>query len=93
MRINRDQRLRPKAPARVNRINLVSDVLGADLRERTSKARVVRNERAIQIKDIHEGYCSSRSWSVRGTRPDIVMGRLPARQDGGPYRLERVVKR
>ena len=58
MRINGDQRLGPKAPARVNCVNLVSDILGADLGERASEARVIRNERAIQIKDIHDGYRS-----------------------------------
>ena len=59
MRIDGDQRLGPKAPARVDCVNLVSDILGADLGERASKALVVRDERAIQIKDIHDGYCSS----------------------------------
>ena len=54
MGIDCDQRLGPKASARVNCVNLISDILGADLSERPSKARVVRNECAIQIKDIHD---------------------------------------
>jgi len=54
MRINRDQRLRPKAPARVNRVDLLSDIRRPDLGKRAGKARVVRNERAIQIKYIHD---------------------------------------
>jgi len=61
MRIDRDQRRRPKPPARVDSVNLVSDILGANLRERASEARVVRNECAIQIKDIHDGYYSFES--------------------------------
>ena len=58
MRIDRDQRLRPKAPARLDCVDLVSDILGADLSERANEARVIRNECAIQIKEIHDGYCS-----------------------------------
>jgi hypothetical protein len=53
VRVDRDQRLRPKAPPRVNRVDLLADILGANLRERAGKARVIRNERAIQIKHIH----------------------------------------
>ena len=60
MRIDGDQRLGPKAPARVDCVNLVSDILGADLGERASEARVVRNECAIQIKDIHEAIAPPR---------------------------------
>jgi hypothetical protein len=40
---------------------LISDIPGADLGERASEVRVVRNERAIQIKDIHDGYRSSKA--------------------------------
>ena len=58
MRIDGDQRLRPKAPAGVDFVDLVSDILGADLGEGASKARVVRNECAIQIKNIHDRYHS-----------------------------------
>jgi len=54
MRIDCNQRLGPKALARVNCINLIPNIRGADLGERTSEARVVLNERAIQIKDIHD---------------------------------------
>ena len=61
MRVDGDQRLGPKAPACVDRVNLVSDILAADLGERASEARVIRDERAIQIKDIHDSYCSSRA--------------------------------
>ena len=60
MRVDGDQRLRPKALACVNFIDLISDILGADLRERASEARVVHNERAIEIKDIHDRYHSSK---------------------------------
>ena len=67
MRIDGDQRFRPKAPARIDRIDLISDILGADLGERASEARVVRNECAIQIKDIHDGYCPSKAWIPPGT--------------------------
>src|SRR5271166_4236861 len=51
MRVDGDQRLRPKAPARVDFVDLVADILGADLGERAREARVIRNECAIQIKD------------------------------------------
>ena len=54
MRIDGDQRLGPKAPARVDCVNLISDILGADLGERASKARVISYKRSIQIKDIHD---------------------------------------
>ena len=60
MRIDGDQRFGPKAPARVDSVNLISDVLGADLGERASEARVVVNECAIQIKNIHDYCCSSK---------------------------------
>ena len=36
-------------------VMLAADILGADLRERASETRVVRDERAIQIEDIHDG--------------------------------------
>ncbi len=68
MRVDGDQRLGPKAPARVDCVNLVSDIPGADLGERASEARVVRNECAIQIKDIHDGYHSSKGTGPPGTR-------------------------
>lgn len=55
MRVDGDQRLGPKASGRVDFVHLVSDILGADLGERASEAHVVRNECAIQIKDIHGG--------------------------------------
>ena len=58
MRIDGDQRLRPKAPAHIDRIDLISDIRVADLGERAGKARVVRNERTIQIEDIHDSCCS-----------------------------------
>jgi len=60
MRIEGDQRLGPKAPARIDCINLISDILGTDLRERAGEARVVRNERTIQIKNIHEVFAPPR---------------------------------
>jgi len=61
MRIDGDQRLGPKAPARIDCVNLFPDILGADLGERASETRVIRDECAIQIKDIHDGYCSSKA--------------------------------
>ena len=56
MRIGGDQGLGPKAPARVDSVNLVPDILCADLGERASKALVVRDERAIQVKDMRRKY-------------------------------------
>jgi hypothetical protein len=54
MRIDADQRFRPEAPTRVDRIDLISDVTSADLCERASKTRVIRDDGSIEIKDIHE---------------------------------------
>jgi hypothetical protein len=61
MWVDGDQRLRPKSPALVDCIDLIADILGADLGERASEACVVGNEYAIQIKDIHDDYRSSRA--------------------------------
>ena len=47
MWIDGDQRLGPKASAAIDCINLISEVLGADLGVGASEARVVRNKRAI----------------------------------------------
>jgi len=49
MRLDGNQRLGPKAPTGVNFVDLITNILGADLGEGAGKARVVRNERAIQI--------------------------------------------
>jgi hypothetical protein len=87
------------ASVRVDRVDLVSNILGADLSERASKARVVRYERAIQIKNIHGGYYSSRCEPTRDPRPDIATSAVRPRQDGASYRrhqrpllLERIAK-
>jgi hypothetical protein len=42
------------------------------LGERARKARIIRNERAIQIKDIHDGYCSCKS-GPSGKRENHVL--------------------
>src|SRR6516162_10053841 len=76
MRIDGDQRLRPEAPARVDRVDLVSDIRRADLGERARKARVVLNECAIQVKNIHDDYCSSASRVRPRPGPVIVTGRV-----------------
>ena len=60
MRIDGDQRLGPKALARIDFVDLFSDVLGANLCEGASEALVVRYECAIQIKNIHDYCCSSK---------------------------------
>jgi hypothetical protein len=56
-------------------VDLVSDILGADLGERASEARVVPNECAIQMEDIHDGYRSSKA-SCSTPRVDIALIRL-----------------
>ncbi len=51
--VDTDQRLRPETTARVEGVNLRTDVLGADLGKRARKPLVVLYERPVQIKNIH----------------------------------------
>jgi hypothetical protein len=56
MRIDGDQQLGKKSPARVDSVNLVPDIMCADLGERVSKVLVVSDERAIQVKVMSRKY-------------------------------------
>jgi hypothetical protein len=49
MRIDGDRQLGKKSPARVDSVNLVPDILCADLSEGVSKVLVVSDERAINV--------------------------------------------
>jgi hypothetical protein len=88
MRIDSDQRLRPKAPARVDFVDLISDILGADLGERTSKVCIVRNKCAIQIKDIHGVYRSSKAQANWGPSTRYLTAATHPLRDGLPVSVE-----
>ena len=53
MRIDADERLGPEPVARVDRLDLATDVGRPNLRERARKALVVADERTIEIENVH----------------------------------------
>ena len=53
VRIEADERLRPKPPGRIDRVDLIGDILSPDLREGPREARVVFYEGLIEVENVH----------------------------------------
>jgi hypothetical protein len=52
VRIEADERLRPKPPGRVDRVDLTGDIQSPDLREGPREARIVFYEGLIEVEDV-----------------------------------------
>jgi hypothetical protein len=52
--VNAYERLRPKTIAAVDRLDLLANIEGSNLRERAGKPLVIADQGTIELKDIHD---------------------------------------